>query len=150
MNSNPHGVFDIQRHGELVVVRLKGAFNLEGARRLARGIHMFWNGCGEPERWPVLADLREWEGGTPETFGEAANTVQWMVEHGMVIEARVFTGNFLPRVLDQQPGMHVTSILTQNFTDIAAACDWLECQGCDCGEFRAQEGLLPARGCLAR
>jgi hypothetical protein len=41
--------------------------------------------------------------------------------------------------------MHMASLVSQNFTDISAACDWLERQGFDCSEYRAQVGLAPAK-----
>lgn len=149
MLGDPHGTVELGRYGDLFVVRLKGAFNLEGARRLTHEVQAFWRACGEPRRWPLLADHREWEGATPETFAEAANVVHWLEAHGMAAEARVFCGSFMPRVLDQQKAMKPTSLPAQNFYSIDLACDWLERLGFDCGDCREQlairtPGLAPA------
>jgi hypothetical protein len=151
MVGDPHGTVELGRYGELIVIRLKGAFNLEGARRVTREVQAFWYACGEPKHWPVLGDHREWEGATPETFAEAANIVHWLEARGMAAEARVFCGNFMPRVLDQQKAMKLTSLPAQNFNSIDQACDWLESLGFDCGDCREQLAIEdPALAALAR
>lgn len=140
MQNNPNGIFEIQRGGELVVVRFKGVFNLEGARSLTHSMQLFWYGCGEPKRRPILGDYRAWEGATPETFVEAAVTLRWIQAHGLAAEARVFSSNFMPRVLDQQEGMKaaVSPLPSSNFNTVDEACDWLESLGFDCGDYREQ------------
>ena len=122
-------------------MRLKGRFNLDGARRLTREVQAFWHACGEPNYWAVLGDHREWEGATPETFAEAAHIVHWIAEHGMAAEARVFSGKFMAQLLAQQKSMTLTSVPAQVFNSIHEACDWLESLGFDCGECREIEDL---------
>ncbi|MEC5385329.1 hypothetical protein VVD49_06315 [Uliginosibacterium sp. H3] len=145
MNGDPHGTIELQRYGELIVVRLRGSFNLEGARRVTREVQAFWRACGEPARWPVLGDHREWEGATPESFSEAAHIVHWMEAHGLAAEARVFCGNFMPRVLEQQKDMKLTTLPAENFLSINEACDWLEGLGFDCGDCRERLGVVEFR-----
>jgi hypothetical protein len=141
MGGKPHGAFEIQHCGEVLLLRFMGSFNLEGARRLTRGLQLFWHGCGEPTRWAVLADLRGWEGATPDALCEAAVTMRWMVEHGLAVDARVFSTHFMARVLDQQPGMNIAPLPSVNFEEVHIACDWIESFGFDCADCRRQLGI---------
>jgi len=141
MDGRPHGTFEMQQCGEVLLLRFMGSFNLEGARRVTRGLQLFWHGCGAPARWPVLADLREWEGATPDALSQAAVSMRWMVEHGLAVEARVFSTHFMARVLEQAPGMSVAPVPSINFDEAHIACDWIESFGFDCDECRKQLGI---------
>ena len=59
MKTKPHGLIQLSLCGEIILLRMGGSSNLEGARRRTRHLQAFWQASGSPARWGLLVDMRE-------------------------------------------------------------------------------------------
>ncbi len=137
MPNTAHGQVRITRCGDVICAHLAGSFNQEGSRLFAEAVRHAWREAGQPARWAFVVDARRWEGGTPDSFANAAAITAWVCAHGAVAIARVFTGKFLARVVDNQEVMRDAHVPILTCESLDAAWDWLEARGIACAPCRA-------------
>lgn len=91
MPQSVHGRMRITTCGDVICAHLYGSFNKEGSRHFAEAVQHAWHECGCPQRWAFVVDARHWEGGTPDSFENAAILTGWVCAHGAIAIVRVFT-----------------------------------------------------------
>jgi hypothetical protein len=121
-----HGEFDISIDSDIIKITVKGAFNDVGAKALAEQLERHIMTLNN-EPFAILANLLEFEGGTPEVFAESEVFNAWLNSKNMIAKALVFTSPAL--IMIEQT--FVTSKHGQNiqyFSDETIAVAWLDTQ----------------------
>jgi hypothetical protein len=136
MSNNQHGHFTIKWCNQTCLVVLEGAFNKQGAEQLGEAVKRSWAEAGSPTRWAHVVDMRNWEGGTPDSFAPAKTLANWTYSHGVAAIVRLHRGHFLPRVVDGQGVLEAVTVPVGDFSSPDEALRWLQahqlsCEGCE-------------------
>lgn len=123
-----HGNFEIAWHGNVIRVVFRGVWNREAVALLLERVDRLLGQPGAPRRWAALADMREWEGATPDALSDYNASSSVLVERGMTAIARVFTVAFLNEMIKARVNEHeqIPVLITENMDD---ALVWLANQG---------------------
>lgn len=136
MLEHAHGEFTIRWCAELCMVSLRGGFNRAGAQQLADAVMASWQAAGSPARWAHIVDLRQWDGGTPDSFEPARALAAWTMAHGVCVIIRLRHNSFITRVVDSQHTLEASSVPVLDFTDPDAAWQALQARGLACEDCR--------------
>lgn len=85
-----HGEFDIEVHGSIIKVVLRGGFNDIGAKALAIELKNNVKAFKEAP-FTIMMNLLAFDGGTPEVFAESESFNAWLNNTNMVAKALIFT-----------------------------------------------------------
>lgn len=127
MTFDPHGNFDISVRGDILIVRLSGSWNLEGAksffavykeRIMEQGL----------SRFGVLADFRELEGATPDSIVYFEEISRWTYDHGQVARAQLLASS-LAAYISAQVTRDKIIFPIRSFESEPDALAWLADQG---------------------
>lgn len=127
-----HGSFSIDWCDQVCLVRLRGSFNREGVSALCSAVKQSWADVACPPRWAHVMDLRQWEGGTPDSFVAAREFADWTVAHGAKAIVRLQSGNFLSRITDRQGVLDEAGVPIVDLATPGDTWRWLESRGFAC------------------
>jgi len=129
-----HGNYAIRWEGEVMILTLGNLFNREG------GEQVLWNVADQLQKrgdrpWAILADVREWQGGTPDAYDFWLTSINiWITQKQLVAFAALFAGG-----AQQFMGSSVRAALSGRLPyfsapDAAACWQWLREQGLAVGK----------------
>jgi len=123
-----HGDFDMCWHGNVLRVVFRGVWNREAVALLLASVDQLLSEPGAPRRWAALADMREWEGATPEALADYEASSAGLIERGLTASARVFSVEFLNQMIGGMVHEHdrIPVLVTENMDEALA---WLGSQG---------------------
>lgn len=137
MTKSAHGHFSIAWCDQVCLVRLSGSFNREGVVALTAAVIQRWEEAGRPQVWAHVMDLRQWEGGTPDSFAAARELVAWTVSHGAAAIARLQSSNFLSRITDRQGVLDEAGVPIVDLSTPEETWRWLRSRGLLCEACQA-------------
>lgn len=140
MSRPAHGNCTVHWCDEVCLVVVKGSFNREGVSAMQTAIRTSWQDAGAPARWAHVMDLRQWEGGTPDSFATARELALWTVTHGAVAVLRIHCGSFLGRVTDRQGVLEDLGVPVIDCSSVGEAWQWLDQHGLACAACRGLIG----------
>lgn len=122
MQFRPHGNFEITLIDEasIILVKFTGAWNKEETHEFGEILKT----TELARRWIAIADLSEWEGGTPD-FPEAyLPIVDWSIANGEIATAMISRTELALRFIKKITEYRQLSIPQAMFTDEAEAVSW--------------------------
>lgn len=138
-----HGIYSVERSGQVLLIRCEGAWNREAANRYAEEVLQIARTMG-PEPWGSLADLREWQFGTPDSTRPVVELFREMTRLGRTHAAAVIGEREFTTLVTESIRSHVEAPDTPEvayFKTPEAARAWLEDAGY---AFKASDdGLTP-------
>jgi hypothetical protein len=129
-----HGESRVSRCGDVFVLQLYGAFNLEGAELSFEKLKQCWSAEGSPVRWAMLADARRWEGSTPEAIQTIEEVANWCRGNGLGAYANLHANKFMRDIVLSSVKRELGKAPEQYFDQVDEAWVWLAAQGFDCGD----------------
>lgn len=119
----PHGQFDMERRGQMLICRPSGPFNLAGAMAYeARFRHELAGLMDGP--WGIVEVATEFEAAGPEVLARFRRQFGWCAESGCQFLAVVFVGGFKRYLADNIfKGLPFRAV--RYFEQEAAAIQWL-------------------------
>ena len=119
----PHGHFEMQRQGQVLICRPSGPFNLAGAMAYEAGFRHELAGLVD-RPWGIVEVATEFEAAGPEVLARFRRQFNWCATHGCAFLAVVMIGDFKRYLAD-----HVFSELpfqeVRYFEEEAQAIHWL-------------------------
>lgn len=122
-----HGEFDIQQHGQILIVRCTGSWNIYTGR-LLRDSLLNHGGRMTESPWAILMDVSDWGLGPMEMWPLMAEVKEWAVRHNQIAEAVVFR-SLAQKKITAQLYNSAPDLNTEYFRDYAEAFEWLSEQG---------------------
>ncbi|XEI33577.1 hypothetical protein NMD14_03865 [Aeromonas veronii] len=120
----PHGQFEMERVGQMLICRPSGPFNLAGAMAYeARFRHELADLMGRP--WGIVEVATEFEAAGPEVLARFRRQFGWCAERGCQYLAVVLVGGF-KRYLADNIFKDLPFRAVRYFEQEAAALQWLE------------------------
>ena len=120
---NIHGEVKLHLQGSIVMAKLTGSFNEEGAKRYTSSVKKLIEGFqGEP--FSMLINNLDLEGGTPEAYQELENYNSWLNTQCLIAKAMVQSDIATELINKLSP-----SQLQQNgksFKSVEDALHWLD------------------------
>ena len=129
-----HGNYAIRWEGAVMVLTLGNLFNREGVEQVLGKVAEELQMRGD-RPWAILADVREWQGGTPDAYAFWLASIKvWIDEKQLVAFAALFAEN-----VQQFMGSSVRAALSARLPyfsapDAAACWQWLREQGLTVGK----------------
>tara|TARA_R110002074_G_scaffold30335_1_gene86021 strand:+ start:128 stop:523 length:396 start_codon:yes stop_codon:yes gene_type:complete len=116
-----HGKYDIEVNRDIIKITISGAFNDVGAKALAIELK---NIVIEFDHAPfaIMANMLEFDGGTPEVFAESEEFNTWLNSKNMVAKALIFTS---PALIAIEQAL-VRSKAKQNIQYFKTECEALQ------------------------
>jgi len=121
-----HGTFEITIDGSLIICKIIGAFNAEGAKRYVEAVKKQIT-ARQSKPFKMLIDHLHFEGATPEAYEIANAYNEWLSTTNIVAKAVVSHSE----VINQIELIYTPSKTTQNiqyFQTYEPAMSWLESQ----------------------
>ena len=123
---DPHGEFNIQIRDGIFLIKVMGAWNLEGKQML---ISELWTSIKKiaPKKFSMLVDVSEFELGTPDFQSIGLTEKSKLIEIGLLKTAYVNKGNrtsHLQQIESMQPSS--TEYQWNIFSSSHAALMWLD------------------------
>jgi hypothetical protein len=121
-----HGEFNINLDQDIINITVKGAFNDVGAKAVIEQLVQHITTLNN-EPFAILANLLEFEGGTPDVFAVTDEFNAWLNSKNMVAKALVFTSPALIMIeqtlVKSKKGQNI-----QYFADETEAIAWIDSQ----------------------
>ena len=126
----PHGQFEMERRGQMMICRPSGPFNLAGA--VAYEAHFARELTGlAAHPWGIVEVATEFEAAGPEVLTRFRRQFGWCAENGCLFLAVVLSGGFKRYLADQIfKGLPFRAV--HYFEQEGAAIRWLEQQLSPC------------------
>jgi hypothetical protein len=123
-----HGQFDAAWHGNVLIATFRGVWNQESVYVLFAEVERRLAEPGAPKRWGALADMRDWQGATPEAMDEYEAGQPRLVAAGLTVVARVFVEGFFNKMIETRvrESERIPVLVTDN---IDQAFAWLASHG---------------------
>ena len=119
----PHGQFDMERRGQMLICRPRGPFNLAGAMAYEAGFRHALAGL-EDRPWGIVEVATEFEAAGPEVLARFRRQFGWCAESGCQFLAVVLVGGF-KRYLADNIFKDLPFRAVRYFEQEAAAIQWL-------------------------
>ena len=127
MKFDVHGKYEFEVRGEIFILRFYQNWNEECARDFFAAYKSFVLGK-KIKQFGVLADFRNFEGGTPETILYFKKIAPWSLVHGQIARAQIIDSILKEYIVNKtSQGQDIFPI--QTFKDESSALAWLEDQG---------------------
>lgn len=127
MKFDVHGKYEFEVRGEIFILRFYQNWNEECARDFFAAYKSLVLE-NKIKQFAVLADFRNFEGGTPETIRYFEKIAPWSMAHGQIARAQIINSILKEYIVKQaSQGQDVFPI--QTFEDESSALAWLEDQG---------------------
>jgi HKD family nuclease len=124
--SKLHGETYISIKDSIIIVEVKGAFNIEGMERSFNDLKMVVDTFGQ-EEFKLLVDYTNSEGATPDAYEKNNEGNAWLNEKNMTAKAIVIKSNILLKILESRtPARKFQQ--AKNFDDKFDALAWLKLQ----------------------
>jgi hypothetical protein len=121
-----HGESSITIDHNLIIIKIIGAFNLEGINKAIEQLKSAILAFGQNE-FKLLLDYTEAEGGTPEVFEKINECNVWLNRQNMTAKALVIASKPLLAILESRaPARSLQN--TKNFYNKTDALNWLKAQ----------------------
>lgn len=124
-----HGHFDMWIDNQVLLARLKGQWNEEMATVYSdtmKELATSFNG----EKWAHIVYLDDWELGTPEFEPIINELVTWVIEHGLIRTAQVYSPNMLKKFqMDRMVKEKVGDFERRIYPEELPAFSWLAEEG---------------------
>ncbi len=118
-----HGKYNLSVQGQIIVVQVFQAWNLECVKGYFQDFKIFVQ-KQKFKQFGVLVDLRKFEGGTPEGIVYFGKISQWANDNGQIARAQIINSSLTEYILKQSTeGKEVFPI--QSFDDVPQAMAWL-------------------------
>ncbi|MDT8990641.1 hypothetical protein RQP54_07150 [Curvibacter sp. APW13] len=88
----PHGQFDVLWCGDILCSRLVGTFNVQAMQAYVTELKAL--GAQRPTRWGRLADMRAWDGMTPEAGELFKEFAEWIKTTGCKVSVQLLPTTF--------------------------------------------------------
>ena len=95
-----HGKYQFSWLGDVLYLEFFGAWNIEAFAAFKRDLKRFVE-KSSPPRWGRIADLRQWEGATPEATLAYAEFTAWYKTTGAVAHAQIYPSTLMQSVADK-------------------------------------------------
>ncbi|MDO2948622.1 hypothetical protein [Aeromonas simiae] len=119
----PHGDFQVQRQGAMVICRPSGPFNLDGARAYeAQFLDVVAPLLGQ--RWGIVEIASQFEAAGPEVMAHFRRQFDWCQRHGCRFLALVCEGAF-KRYMAERIFADIPFEAMAHFGDEGTARQWL-------------------------
>lgn len=119
----PHGQFDMERRGQMLICRPSGPFNLAGAMAYEAGFRHALAGLVD-RPWEIVEVATEFEAAGPEVLARFRRQFGWCAESGCQFLAVVLVGGF-KRYLADNIFKDLPFRAVRYFEQEAAAIQWL-------------------------
>lgn len=119
-----HGYVSIKVLDNIIVVRIKGAFNEFGTKQYTEGVKKIVDGF-QGQSFALLLNNLEFLGGTPEAFMELENYNIWLNKQKLIAKAMVITSSTIIDVINMQSPARSSQNI-QYFENEKNAMDWLK------------------------
>ena len=123
MHLQPHGHFEMQRQGQVLICRPSGPFNLVGAMAYEAAFSQQIAGLRDAP-WGIVEVATEFEAAGPEVLARFRRQFGWCTANGCAFLAVVAVGGF-KRYLADQIFSDLPFRAVRYFEQEAAAIDWL-------------------------
>ncbi|MBU3954734.1 MAG: DUF2207 domain-containing protein [Proteobacteria bacterium] len=127
MGFDVHGKYEMEVKGEIFILRFYQSWNEECAKAFFTAYQslVFEK---KFKRFGVLADFRQFEGGTPETIRYFEEIAPWAMACGQIARAQIINSVFTEYIVTK-PSQGKTLFPIQTFEEETPALVWLEQQG---------------------
>ena len=128
MSFEPHGDYELQRCGQVVIVRPIGSWNHE---RMESFSLMLLNEFMPPlleKPWASLTDIRRWEFTLPDAFDIVKQNQEWAWANGMIRQAIIISDVMQKELYDIRGGM-MNHENTRYFENEEDAWEWFTGEG---------------------
>ena len=119
----PHGQFDMERRGQMLICRPRGPFNLAGAMAYEAGFRHELAGLVD-RPWGIVEVATEFAAAGPEVLARFRRQFGWCAESGCQFLAVVLVGGF-KRYLADNIFKDLPFRAVRYFEQEAAAIQWL-------------------------
>ena len=123
MAFEPHGSFDLEILGEVVLVTLEGSWNLEQGKKFFEAYKPLLLEQGFT-KFGVVSDFRNLDGATPEAIAFFEEVTAWAKDQGQMARAQVLNSALREYIVNQatkSPDIfHI-----QSFDNEEEALDWM-------------------------
>jgi len=124
-----HGHFDMWIDNRVLLARLKGQWNEEMAKVFSQNMKEL-AATFEGKKWAHIVYLDDWELGTPEFEPIINELVAWVIDHGLVRTAQVYSPNMLKKYqLDRMISEKIGEFERRVYPEELAAFSWLASEG---------------------
>lgn len=119
-----HGVYKIQKEGNIIVAILHGAFNEYAVERYVKDLKEITNLFND-DGFAMLVDIREYAGATPDALVIVDSFNKWLSSKGLLAKAYVTKSPvLLDLILINTPS--ISNVLIARFNEIGHAKEWLK------------------------
>lgn len=124
-----HGHFDMWIDNHVLLARLKGQWNEEMATFYSKTMKDL-AAQFQKQNWAHIVYLDDWELGTPEFEPIINELVEWVINHGLVRTAQVYSPNMLKKFqMDRMVKERVGDFERRIYPDELSAFSWLASEG---------------------
>ena len=127
MEFDGHGDVEFSRKGEIFIIRFYHNWNLEGAKAFFKEYQTCIDQAGL-ERFGILSDLRQFQGGTPDAIEFFREIGDWAQAKGQIARALVLDSG-LKEFTVHQIDRERTRFQVRSFSGEVEALEWLESLG---------------------
>lgn len=124
---NEHGSYQMALRGQVLVINIHGAWNLETTQRWCLE-YMSLADTLKKEPWACFVDLTEWELSTPECIACIDRVNDWGNLNNQKYEA-VICRSLLQQKILKQMHQRLPNVQTEFFQDEDQAWQWLQEEG---------------------
>lgn len=124
--SENHGKSFISVDGNIITIKVIGAFNSEGSAKLIEELKVVIESFYQ-KQFKLLFDYTSAEGGTPEVFEKINECNIWLNSQNMVAKALVINSDVILTILESRTPAR-ESQHSKNFDNKADAINWLTLQ----------------------
>lgn len=124
MIGSQHGMVEISFENHIIIATLNGAFNEIGAEKYTEGVKSIVNKLKD-EKYAILVDNCNMEGGTPEAYQVLEKYNQWLNTTNLVAKAIVVNSPITTNLIKSlSPSVKLQT--TKSFNDKKSALKWLK------------------------
>jgi|GEM_PF-2532368 len=127
MGFDVHGKYCFSIQGQIIKVKAFQTWNLECSQKFFEDYQLFVL-AHKLQKFGAIADLRQFEGGTPEAITDFGRISQWAYDNGQIARAQVIDSQLKGYTLEK-PNDGKTIFPIQNFDNVSQAMTWLASLG---------------------
>lgn len=119
-----HGEVDLHMQDGIIMVKLSGSFNEEGAKQYTESVKNIVRGL-KGNNFLMLINNLELEGGTPDAYQILESYNYWLIQHNLTAKAIVLSSDTLKDIIGNlSPSLEQQHC--QYFTTIHDGMTWLK------------------------
>ena len=92
---NEHGNYDLQRHGQIMLISIEGAWNVPAFEHYECDLRSLAEEMFSAGPWGLIMDARRWELSTPDVLPMVSRLSAWLDQRRLKGSALITKGDFL-------------------------------------------------------